>query len=258
MPSVAEPEQVIEVRALHKAFGGQAVLRGVDLQVRPGETLGILGASGSGKTVLLKHLNGLLRPDAGQVWIAGQEITRLSEARLGPIRLQLGMLFQEAALFDSLSVGRNVGFALYEHTKLSREQIERRVRDCLAQVGLAGSEQLRPVELSGGMKKRVGLARALALQPRILLYDEPTSGLDPAGRAQINGLIRRLQRELEVTAVLVTHDIESARQVSDRLALLHRGRIVLSAPPQEFFRSAAPELREFWGEREQPWNIIQA
>jgi phospholipid/cholesterol/gamma-HCH transport system ATP-binding protein len=208
-----------------------------------------LGRSGSGKTILLKHFNGLLRPDSGQILIEGFEISGLSETRLNRIRLKIGMLFQEAALFDSLTVGENVSFALYEHTRLDWAEIRQRVRDCLAQVGLEGVESLRPAELSGGMKKRVGLARALALQPAILLYDEPTSGLDPASSAQINTLIRRLQQELSVTSVIVTHDLQCARQVADRIALLHHGRIALSGPPDEIFQSTEPELQTFWGDR---------
>jgi phospholipid/cholesterol/gamma-HCH transport system ATP-binding protein len=241
---------MLEVRALHKAFHDRPILQGVDLYVCRGETLAILGQSGSGKTVLLKHLNGLLRPNAGQVFMDGIEISRLREAQLNRIRLKIGMLFQEAALFDSLTVGENVGFALFEHARLDRAAIRQRVRDCLAQVGLEGSEPLRPAELSGGMKKRVGLARALALQPSILLYDEPTSGLDPAGRTQINALIRRLQRELGVTSVVVTHDIESAQQVADRIALLHWGRIALSGSPETILQSTEPALQAFWGDRD--------
>lgn len=244
----------LEARWLHKAFRGVPVLSGVDLQVSPGETLVILGQSGSGKTVLLKHLNGLLKPDSGQIFIEGVEISRWSEVQLNRIRLKIGMLFQEAALFDSLTVGENVGFALYERARLDQATIRQRVRECLAQVGLEGIESLRPAELSGGMKKRVGLARALALQPAILLYDEPTSGLDPASNTQINTLIRRLQHELSVTSVIVTHDMECARQVADRIALLHHGRIALNGPPAEILQSTEPALRAFYGERPDPSN----
>lgn len=243
-----EPQgAVIEVRDLHKALGGRPVLRGVNLRVRRGEIFVVLGRSGGGKTVLLKHLVGLLRPDRGEVFIEGTEITRLPERALDRVRLRMGMLFQEGALFDSLTVFENVAFPLREHTRLSFREIRRRVRECLKMVGL-GSEEvegLYPEALSGGMKKRVALARALALRPQIVLYDEPTSGVDPAMGREIHGLIARLSRELEVTSVVVTHDWESAFPIADRVALLEGGRIAAEGPPEEFQASEDAAVRAF-------------
>ncbi len=243
-----EPQgAVIEVRDLHKALGGRPVLRGVNLRVRRGEIFVVLGRSGGGKTVLLKHLVGLLRPDRGEVFIEGTEITRLPERALDRVRLRMGMLFQEGALFDSLTVFENVAFPLREHTRLSFREIRRRVRECLKMVGLRSEEVegLYPEALSGGMKKRVALARALALRPQIVLYDEPTSGVDPAMGREIHGLIARLSRELEVTSVVVTHDWESAFPIADRVALLEGGRIAAEGPPEEFQASEDAAVRAF-------------
>lgn len=227
---------VIEVRQLYKDLGGRPVLRGVNLSVRRGEIFVVLGRSGGGKTVLLKHLVGLLRPDRGEIFIDGVEITRLPERALDRVRLKIGMLFQEGALFDSMTVFENVAFPLREHTSLGLREIRRRVRECLEKVGLGSPpiERLYPEALSGGMKKRVALARALALEPEIVLYDEPTSGVDPAMGREINELIQKLARELRVTSVVVTHDLESAFQIADRVALLEGGVIAAEGLPQEF------------------------
>ena len=235
----------IECRELHKAFGGRPVLRGVSLDIREGETYTILGGSGSGKSVCLKHMIGLLRPDAGQVFVFGSEVSRLSERELVAVRKNIGMVFQGAALFDSLSVFENVAYPLREHWDADEEQIRERVRSCLASVGMPGIEELVPSELSGGMRKRIGVARAIALQPRIILYDEPTTGLDPANSRRIGHLIKDLQQRLEVTSVVVTHDMPLCHEISDRVALLRGGRFVLEVGGDELADLDHPELREF-------------
>lgn len=235
----------IRLEGVEKAFRGLPVLRGVTLEVQRGETLVLLGGSGSGKSVLLKHCNGLLRPDRGAVIVEGRHLERLSEAALVPVRRRVGMLFQGGALFDSLTVGDNVAFPLREHRMVPEGDIPRRVAEALALVGLAGTEPLMPAELSGGMRKRAALARTLVLEPRVLLYDEPTTGLDPVVAARINHLIRDLQRRLGLTAVVVTHDLHSAFFVADRLAFLHEGRIRFHGTPEEARAAADPPLREF-------------
>jgi phospholipid/cholesterol/gamma-HCH transport system ATP-binding protein len=235
----------IRCRALEKQFHGKAVLRGVDLDVLPGETLVILGGSGSGKSVLLKHMNGLLRPDAGEVTVDGEALGALDEDALVAVRRKVGMLFQMGALFDSLTVGENVAYALREHRLCPPAEVPARVRRVLAMVDLAGTEALMPAELSGGMRKRAALARALVLEPRALLYDEPTTGLDPVVAAKINHLIRDLQRRLGLTSVVVTHDLGSAFLVGDRLAFLHEGRIRFAGTVDEARRTTDPFLREF-------------
>ncbi len=235
----------VECRELRKAFGGRPVLRGVSLRIREGETYTILGGSGSGKSVCLKHMIGLLRPDSGQVFVFGQEVSRLSERELVEVRKGFGMVFQGAALFDSLNVRENIAYPLREHWRADEDEIRRRVAECLEGVGLAGIEELLPSELSGGMRKRVGVARAIALQPRIILYDEPTTGLDPANSRRIGGLIRDLQRRLQVTSVVVTHDMPLCQDISDRVALLRGGRFVLEVGAEELRDLDHPELREF-------------
>lgn len=235
----------IECRGLRKSFGGRPVLQGIDLRIEPGETYTILGGSGSGKSVCIKHMIGLLRPDSGQVFVFGREVSRLSERELVDVRKEFGMVFQGAALFDSQSVRENVAYPLREHRFGGEEEIRERVRSCLGAVGLAGIEDLLPSELSGGMRKRVGVARAIALQPRIVLYDEPTTGLDPANSRRIGRLIRDLQHRLRVTSVVVTHDMPLCQDVSDRVALLRGGRLVLEATAAELRDLDHPELREF-------------
>lgn len=235
----------ISVRGLEKGFDGKAVLRGVDLEVMEGETVIVLGASGEGKTVLLRHLNGLLRPDAGEVLVGGRNLNDLSEDELGDVRRQVGMVFQSSALFDSLTVYGNVSFLLSEYTDLSEEQMRKRVAELLAMVELEGIEELYPAALSGGMKKRVALARAIAMQPKAVLYDEPTGGLDPITGRKINSLMRSLQNRLGMSSVVVTHDLRSAFLVGDRFALLDRGRIRFTGTVEEV-RSTKDELmREF-------------
>lgn len=217
---------MIEIINVTKRFNGNLVLDKINLTVKDGETMVIIGRSGVGKTVLLKHMIGLIRPDEGQVIVDGQEITWLSGYRLSRLRLKFGMLFQGAALFDSLTVGENVAFGLREHTTMEEEQIQDRVRECLAMVGLEGIEEQKPAELSGGMRKRVGLARALALRPKTILYDEPTTGVDPIMADVINRMIKGLHDQLKVTGVAVTHDMVSAYKIADRIAMLHEGKII--------------------------------
>ena len=216
---------MIEIINLFKKFNRHTVLAGVNLTIRDGETMVIIGRSGCGKSVLLKHIIGLMRPDEGQVIVDGQEVSRMTGTELNQLRLKFGMLFQGAALFDSLTVGENVAFALREHTAMAEDQIQKRVKECLGLVGLAGIEHLKPAELSGGMRKRVGLARALAMQPRVILYDEPTTGVDPIMADTINRLIVQLHDHLKATGIVVTHDMTSAYKVGDRIAMLHEGRI---------------------------------
>ena len=231
---------------LHKAFEDKAVLRGLDLEIRRGETVVVLGGSGSGKSVLLRHTIGLHRPDQGEVWVDGGEITDFDEERLIETRKKVGMLFQAGALFDSMTVQDNVGYALREHTDMDEEAVRGRVREVLDHVELDEDvEQLMPADLSGGMRKRVALARAIALAPRAILYDEPTTGLDPITSNTINHLIRSLQKRLGVTSIVVTHDIRSAFSVGDRIAFLHEGRIHFQGTVEEARSSREPVLRNF-------------
>lgn len=233
-------DSFIECRNLVKSFGEKSVLRGVNLAVKGGETMVILGGSGSGKTVLLKHMNGLIGPESGQIFVDGLEISRLGEEELKEVRKRVAMVFQGSALFDSLTLEENVAYPLSEHTDLPLEEIRERVREVLALVDLEGSEGLYPSELSGGMKKRAALARALALSPKGLLYDEPTTGLDPIMTHRINLLIRDLQGKLGVTSVVVTHDLSSAFGVADRLAFLQGGEIRFVGTRDEL--QACPDL----------------
>ncbi len=235
----------IEIINLVKRFGQHTVLNGVNLTLRSGETMVIIGRSGCGKSVLLKHIIGLVQPDEGQVLIDGQEISRITGDELAKLRLRLAMLFQGAALFDSLTVGGNVAFPLEEHTDKTVPEIEARVKECLSMVGLAGIEHLKPAELSGGMRKRVGLARAIALQPRVILYDEPTTGVDPIMADVINHLIIGLHDRLKVTGVVVTHDMVSAYKVGDRIAMLHEGRIAQVGTVAEIQSTNNPVVRQF-------------
>jgi phospholipid/cholesterol/gamma-HCH transport system ATP-binding protein len=235
----------ITITDLHKSFGEKLVLRGVNLRIEPGESLVVIGGSGSGKTVLLKHIIGLLKPDRGSIEVDGQEITSMSERQLKEMRKKFGMLFQAAALFDSLTVGENVAFPLREHTRLSRREIAARVREKLSLVGLPGTEDLYPAELSGGMKKRVGLARALAMEPEVLLYDEPTTGLDPIMADAINELIVEMRERLAITTVAITHDLVSAYKIGHRLAMLYDGKIIFTGTPEECKNTTNPIVREF-------------
>ena len=236
---------MIETRDLHKGFGSQPVLRGVDLRIESGEALVILGRSGGGKSVLLKHLIGLIQPDAGEVLVDGENIGCLSERALLRVRSKFGMLFQSAALFDSMNVAENVGFALTQSRQWSEGEIALKVAEALAMVELAGIEEKKPSELSGGMRKRVGLARAIVYRPEIVLYDEPTTGLDPIVADTIDQLIIRISRRLAVTSIAVTHDMRSASRIGRRIVMLHEGRIHASGTPEEIFNSADPVVRQF-------------
>lgn len=236
---------IIDVIDLHKSFGEKVVLDGANLRVRRGESMVILGGSGTGKSVLIKHMIGLLRPDKGKVLVDGAEVGALGENELNELRKKFGMLFQGAALFDSLTVGENVGFALKEHTNLSKTEIEKIVTEKLHLVGLYGVENLKPAELSGGMKKRAGLARAIAMDPEIILYDEPTTGLDPVMCDQINDLIVSLQERVGATAVTITHDLVSANAIADRIAMLHEGRFIAVGTPDDVMFSDVPEVARF-------------
>ncbi len=240
-------EPFIRYVDLHKAFDGKVVLRGLRLEVARGETVVVLGGSGSGKSVLLRHTVGLQRPDRGEVWVDGTEITRLEEEDddLLEVRKKVGMLFQAGALFDSMTVLDNVAFGLREHTTWDEEKVRERVREVLDLVELEGVEDLMPADLSGGMRKRVALARAIALAPRAILYDEPTTGLDPITATNINQLVRSLQHRLGVTSIVVTHDIQSAFTVGDRIAFLHDGVIRFFGTVAEAKASPEPLLRNF-------------
>jgi phospholipid/cholesterol/gamma-HCH transport system ATP-binding protein len=236
---------MIEVRDLHKGFGAQRVLEGVTLKVEKGESIVVIGRSGAGKSVLLKLLIGLLRPEAGEVLIEGENIATMNERQLLRVRRKFGMLFQGAALFDSMTVAENVGFALRRDGQGTEEQWRRKVSEALELVELPGTEAKKPAELSGGMRKRVGLARAIVYQPQILLYDEPTTGLDPIAADRINQLIVRVRDHLHVTSVAVTHDLRSAARIAQRILMLHNGRIHASGAPQEILNSADPVVQRF-------------
>jgi phospholipid/cholesterol/gamma-HCH transport system ATP-binding protein len=240
---------IIAISNIHKSFEGLQVLAGVDLDIRQGETITILGGSGTGKSVLLKLISGLEKPDMGAIKINKRDIIPLTEDELVPIRRKIGMLFQGAALFDSLSAGENVAYPIREHFRMPEKEIQRIVREKLRLVGLEGVEEKMPADLSGGMKKRVGLARAIAIDPEIILYDEPTTGLDPANTQRINQLIVELQRILKVTSIVVTHDLASAYAVTDRLALLYKGKIAMKGTKKEFKASAVKEVRDFIAKR---------
>jgi len=238
---------VVELDDLFLSFGDHTVLKGVSLDLHRGETLSVLGGSGAGKSTILRLILGLSLPDSGEVRVEGQDIANVPLTQVLTLRRNMGMVFQEAALFDSLSVYDNVGFYLHEHTKLSEDEIRRRVRESLDLVDLEAEQvmDLLPAELSGGMKKRVGIARAIVHRPRLLLYDEPTSGLDPITTRTINDLISKLQSELDVSSIVVTHDIRSAFLISNRVALLFEGRLVFVGGPEEMVASEDEYVREF-------------
>ena len=236
---------MIEVRNLRKSFGGQSVLDGVSFRIENGESVAIIGRSGSGKSVLLKHLIGLLQPDRGDVLIDGQNIVAMNERRLLGVRRKFGMVFQGAALFDSMTVAENVAFGLRRHEHLTEPEIARRVAAILEMVDLPGTENKKPAELSGGMRKRVGLARAIVYEPQIVLYDEPTTGLDPIVSDSIDKLIMRSHSRLKITTVVVTHDMRTARRVGQRVMLLHNTKIYATGAPEDFFASTDPVVRQF-------------
>ena len=236
---------MIEIKGLHKAFGAKPVLKGVDLTIKEGETLVIIGRSGCGKSVLLKHITALMEPDEGQVLIDGKDMFSLSSQEQDAVRLKIGMVFQGAALFDSLNVLENVGYSLMEHTKMPENEIETIVKEKLGLVGLEAIEDVMPSDLSGGMKKRVSLARAICHDPKIVLYDEPTTGLDPINSDVINELIIRMQDKLKVTSIVVTHDMTSAYKVGNRIAMLYDGKIIGIGTPDEIRSTKDPIIRQF-------------
>ena len=236
---------MIEIRGLKKRLGSKQVLDGVDLEVKTGECMVVMGRSGTGKSVLLKHIIGLMTPDAGTIEIDDVEISRLGERELNEVRKHFGMLFQGAALFDSLTVRENVALPLREHTRLSDAEVRSRVTERLEWVGLKGVEDMKPASLSGGMKKRVGLARAIAMDPKCVLYDEPTTGLDPIMADAIDQLIHSLQQRMGTTSVVVTHDMQSAFKVADRMALLNEGRVVFLGTVEDVRTTKDPLVRQF-------------
>jgi phospholipid/cholesterol/gamma-HCH transport system ATP-binding protein len=236
---------MIQLSGVTKQFGQNAVLQGVDLAVSAGENVVIIGGSGTGKSVILKHIIGLMQPDSGRVVIDGDDLSALSAAALTDVRRKFGMLFQGAALFDSLSVWENVGFGLKAHSQRSDAEIREVARQKLALVGLKGIEDRMPADLSGGMKKRVGLARAIAMDPKIILYDEPTTGLDPIMSDVINHLISEMNQRLSVTSVTITHDMKSAYQIADKIAMLYHGKILEVGSPEAIQNSPNPVVQQF-------------
>jgi phospholipid/cholesterol/gamma-HCH transport system ATP-binding protein len=244
-PAPAAGTPLIEVKGLCKSFGMLDVLRGADLSIAKGESMVVIGGSGTGKSVLIKHIIGLLRPNAGTVTVDGRVVADLKRPELGALRRRMGMLFQYAALFDSMNVADNVAFAMRQHTRMSEKEIADRVDEVLSMVGLTGAQETWPAELSGGMKKRAGLARAIALGPEIILYDEPTTGLDPILADQINDLVLDLKERLNVTSVAITHDMISAYKIADRIAMLYEGRIEEVGTPEEIQNSSNPVIQQF-------------
>jgi phospholipid/cholesterol/gamma-HCH transport system ATP-binding protein len=248
---------MIIISNLHKSFGPKKVLKGINLKIYDGESLVILGPSGCGKSVLLKNIIGLMKPDSGQVIIDGEDITKFSQNRLDALRMRMGMLFQSAALFDSLNVEENIAFGLRRHTTLSDLAIHHIVSEKLELVGLPGTNYLMPSELSGGMRKRVGLARAIAMEPEMILYDEPTTGLDPIMTSAIDELHLSLKKRLGVTSIVVTHDLKSAYRVCDRIALHFGGEIVEIGTKEEIMNSPNPFVQQFIkGEARGPMNLV--
>ncbi|CAM3377222.1 ABC transporter ATP-binding protein [Rhodothermus bifroesti] len=241
------PEPVVCLRAVYKRFGVREVLRGVTLEVAPGQSVVVMGSSGSGKSVLLKHLVRLLVPDQGEVWVLGQRVDQLEAEALDQLRLSIGYLFQSGALFDSMTVYENLDFLLERHTKLSRAERRDRILEMLDWVGLRHTVTQYPAELSGGQRKRIALARAMILEPKVLLYDEPTTGLDPASVRAVSELIVRLREERSITSVTITHDLLCAEIIADRAHFLHEGRILLSGTFEELRKADHPALRNFFG-----------
>lgn len=236
---------MIEIINVSKSFDGHKVLDNLNLNIKTGESTVVIGRSGCGKSVLLKHIIGLLKPDSGHVLINGKDITRMDEKEISAVRMKFGMLFQGAALFDSLNILENVGFALIEHTNTPKAEIIKRVKESLALVGLKDIEYKKPAELSGGMRKRVGLARAIIVRPEIMLYDEPTTGVDPIMGDSINDLIIKLHTKLNITSIAVTHDMTSAYKIADRVAMLYNGRIIADGMPDEIKSTKDPIVRQF-------------
>jgi phospholipid/cholesterol/gamma-HCH transport system ATP-binding protein len=248
---------VIQIRSLTKAFKGQKVLDDLTMDVPEGKITVVIGPSGTGKSVLLKNILGLIRPDSGSILINGIDITSMSEVELNSVRQQFGVCFQDAALFDSMNVGENVGFPFVIHTDFSKEQISSEVATLLSEVGLTGVEAKMPSQISGGMRKRVGLARALAMRPRFILFDEPTTGLDPVMSNAINMLIKHVQEKTGATSLVISHDIEGAYSIADYMAMLYRGKIVFDGTPDDFKNSNDPLVQQFThGWVEGPINSI--
>jgi phospholipid/cholesterol/gamma-HCH transport system ATP-binding protein len=236
---------LIEFRGVKKAFGRKVVYRDLNLEINEGEVITIIGGSGQGKSVMLKMLIGLLQIDGGSISFDGQMISGFNEAEYAPVRRRVAMLFQASALFDSLNTKENVAYGLREQLEMSEKQISERVRESLTYVGLPGTEETWPADLSAGMKKRVSLARALAIRPEVLLYDEPTTGLDPINVTRIADLIQYLNETLDVTSVVVTHDMDTALAISDRIAMIHEGYVIFSGTPEELEASDKPQVRDF-------------
>jgi len=236
---------MIEIKDLHKQFGEHKVLDGLNLKIEDGSTCVIIGRSGCGKSVLLKHIVGVLRPDRGSVFVDNKEINKLSEKELDEFRLKIALVFQGGALFDSMSVAENVGFGLTEHSHIGRQELLERIEEALCMVELCGAGNLMPSELSGGMKKRVALARAICLKPQIILYDEPTTGVDPITADAINDLIKSLHDKLKVTSVVVTHDMTSAYKVADKISMMYKGKIIAEGPVQEIKDSTNAVVHQF-------------
>lgn len=250
-------EAVISLRQLNITFGTHPVLDNIDLDVYKGETLAVLGPSGTGKSTVLRSMIGLLEPNGGQIFIQGEDVSGLDEDGWNRLRMKMGMVFQYSALFDFLTVGENVAFGLRQHTDKSNEEIQGIVTQMLDLVGLPGTQDLYPAELSGGMKKRVGLARAIAVNPEIVLYDEPTAGLDPIMSRNISRLIKKTQEQLHVTSVLVTHDMQSAFYAADRVAMLYEGHIVAIGTAEEMKNSTNPIVKAFIEGREIKEQVIK-
>ncbi len=236
---------MIEIHNLYKAFGASMILNNLSLTVRRGETKAVIGRSGVGKSVLLKSIVGLVRPESGSIKINGVEVTGLSDREYNKLRMEIGMVFQGGALFDSMSVGENVGFVLDEFMSLDPKTVRERVRDALGMVGLKDVETLMPSQLSGGMRKRVSLARVLCMEPQIILYDEPTSEVDPITAAAINNLIIELRDKLKVTSIVVTHDMNSAYQIADSIAMFYRGQVIADGKPEEIRNTQHPVVSQF-------------
>ena len=247
----------IEMKGVAKAFGDKQVLTDFSLEVREGEVVSVIGPSGSGKSTALKHIIRLIEPDAGEIWVDGEEVGTLEQDDLYELRRKVGYVFQFAALFDSMTVFDNVAMGLRRIRGLTEGDIRDRVREALERVDLTGNEDKYPDELSGGMRKRAGVARAITLNPRYLLYDEPTTGLDPVTVTMVDRLIARMQDELEVTSLVITHDLESAYRISDRIAMLHKGRVQAVGPPESIQESDDPVVRAFVKGRPEEWEELQ-
>ncbi len=245
MSEVLQQNPKIQFCDVHKWLNHQHILRGVNLSVYSGESLVILGRSGGGKSVLLKHLIGLIRPDAGEIYVDGQDISRWREQQLTALRRKVAMVFQGGALFDSMTVEENVAFPLREEHRYNEEEIQHRVKEMLEAVDMLGQEHKMPAELSGGMKKRVALARSIIRMPEVILYDEPTAGLDPIMTANINRLIRAIQQRFQTTSITISHDLQSAFTIADRIAFMHKGKIEVIGTPQQIRNSTNPELQKF-------------